>query len=171
VQTSAENNPDGGTAFRVVLPAAAAVPERVAQDEGDPVSAAVQRARILVIDDEPAIQTVVARVLSDQHHVTGALRASDALARIAAGARFDVILCDVMMPQMTGIELYETLRARFPGQAERVVFLTGGAFTSGTAQFLEVNTRPVVHKPFDARKLRAVVNQFAGSVGTPTRAV
>jgi PAS domain S-box-containing protein len=157
---SAESVAGKGTTFRVVLPASGAGRMNASTPSSSPPSLAARRARILVVDDEPLIQRAMTRLLSGDHDVTGETRAPDALARIAGGDRFDVIFCDVMMPQMTGIELYNRLAEGFPEQADRLVFLTGGAFTGGAASFLERSCRPVVNKPFDTRTVYAVIGEL-----------
>ena len=85
-------------------------------------------------------------------------RAEEALARIKSGKRFDVILSDLMMPQMTGMDLYEELTRVSVDQAERMIFLTGGAFTAQARAFLDAVTNQRVDKPFDAIHLRSIIN-------------
>ena len=149
------SEPGRGSAFTVELPVAEVTgpSTRKAPDE----RVAVRRGRVLVIDDEPLIRTVVARTLK-QHEVSGETAAQAALERIRAGERFDVILCDVMMPQMSGVDFYALLEKDVPEQAARVVFITGGAFTQAAQQFLDRVTNPKVTKPFDVRDLRALVD-------------
>jgi CheY-like chemotaxis protein len=89
-----------------------------------------------------------------------ATRAIDALQRIQSGERFDVILCDLMMPQVTGMELHAELAARDPAQAAKMVFVTGGAFTSDARGFLDKVPNRRLEKPFDLGTLRALVNQL-----------
>ena len=147
---------DRGTTFRVTLPAAVGEPgERAAPPPAPPSS---RRGRILVIDDEPMVAKVLSRALGVDHTVVTVSRATEALARIAAEPPFDVVLCDIMMPQMTGVELYEELRRRDPGVAERVIFLTGGAFTASARTFLDGVPNQRVEKPFDPHHLRALIN-------------
>ena len=77
---------------------------------------------------------------------------------LVASSTFDVILCDVMMPQMTGIEFYQVLSVIEPDQAARVGFITGGAFTGGTQRFLDSTPNPKLEKPFRIDRLRAFVD-------------
>ncbi|MBI1947542.1 MAG: response regulator [Deltaproteobacteria bacterium] len=146
-----------GTTFRVLLPAArtAAVTEPVAVPHA---TAAPRRARILVIDDEPMIGQAVRRILAKEHEVVVTTDARVALDRVRAREAFDVILCDLMMPQMTGMELHGELRKLDPALADRIVFLTGGAFTPAARAFLDEVPNQRVEKPFDAQHLRALVN-------------
>jgi CheY-like chemotaxis protein len=71
-----------------------------------------------------------------------------------------VILCDLMMPRMSGMELYAEVLKISPEQAERMIFMTGGAFTPRAREFLDTTTNPRVDKPFDAASLRAAVNRM-----------
>jgi CheY-like chemotaxis protein len=103
------------------------------------------------------IRTILRRVLKS-HEVHVLSDAKDALSVIRNGARFDAILCDLMMPAMTGIEFHDLLRREFPDQAGAVMFLTGGAVSKETAAFLESVPNVQLPKPFDVVKLRASVD-------------
>jgi CheY-like chemotaxis protein len=100
------------------------------------------------------------RVLSDQHDVVTETDAAVALARIARGETFDVIFCDLMMPNMGGVDVHAALFANRPDLARRLVFLTGGAFSQRTEEFLETVANPVVAKPFTVEGLRALVADY-----------
>ncbi|TAK18670.1 MAG: response regulator [Myxococcaceae bacterium] len=146
-----------GTTFRVTLPLATSeLSEEVPHAVLD--RAARRRGRILVIDDDPMIARVVKRTLSADHEVVATGRPTEALERVTSGERFDVILCDLMMPQMTGMELHAELRKVDPAHANRVIFLTGGAFTPAARAFLDEVPNQRVEKPFDSNYLRALVN-------------
>jgi len=152
-----ESEPGAGTVFRVQLPAARS--EDLPRSAPLLVVATVgPRGRVLVIDDEQTIGTAVRRVLSREHDVVITTGAQEARARLATGDRFDVIVCDLMMPNVTGVEFFEQLVRDDPGHAERVIFLTGGAFTTSTRTFLENVKNLWIEKPFDASQLRALVN-------------
>jgi CheY-like chemotaxis protein len=117
----------------------------------------VRRGRVLIIDDERLIATAVQRTLAIDHEVTVLERARPALERLLNGNRFDLILCDLMMPEMTGIELYAELLRQQPDQACRMVFLTGGPSTNLVKDFLARVPNAHIEKPFDTRRLRALV--------------
>lgn len=117
-----------------------------------------QRGRILVIDDEEAILTAVRRALRN-HDVDIETHARKALARIADGSKYDLILCDLIMQGMTGMQLYSELTANHPQVADRVLFMTAGGFTGEIRDFLGNVNNGVLHKPFDVKTLRWLVDQ------------
>jgi CheY-like chemotaxis protein len=111
-------------------------------------------ARVLVVDDEPLVGRAVARVLGQRHEVLVATSGREALALIDEGRDFDLVLCDLMMPGMSGMELYEAVAARAAGLLDRFVFLTGGAFTVEAEAFLNSTRAERIIKPFDSAALR-----------------
>ena len=115
------------------------------------------RSRVLVIDDEIAIARCIGRLLRDECDVVTVSRGSEALAKIDAGEPFDIILCDVMMPEMTGMDVYARLLERDPSYKDRIHFMTGGAFTPEAARFIESLARPPLMKPIDRTKLRSML--------------
>jgi len=121
------------------------------------------RRRVLIVDDDATLARALQRSLARDHDVVVLGRARELLEQIEAGERFDVILADVMMPEMTGVDMYERLRQLAPDQAERVVFLTGGAFTAAANDFLASVPNQVVEKPFDPKSLRVIIAGFAPS--------
>ncbi len=142
-----------GTTFTVSFPpapesAAATVPERGSGPS--PV-----RLRVLVIDDEPAVGRALRRMLSG-HDVTLSGPGDDAIGLVLSGA-YDAFLCDVMMPGLSGLEIYARVRERDPALVRRFVFVTGGAFTSEAEEFLASVPNEVIRKPFSAESVRAAL--------------
>ena len=160
-----ESVPGRGTTFRVILPPASETagtpPARPATEEPSG-SKTGRRVSVLVIDDEPLINKLVASILAPDHDVTCETSAEVALARIRGGERFDAILCDVMMPQMTGMDLHDALLEIAPKQANVMLFLTGGAFTPRARAFLDRVPNATIDKPFDAVTLKVRVRQLVG---------
>jgi CheY-like chemotaxis protein/two-component sensor histidine kinase len=150
-----------GTTFRVFLPPARAEAGEVARRTGPvpEVEPARRRGRVLVIDDEVMVAAAVRRAIEGEHDVATLNSAVDALQRITGGERFDVILCDLMMPVMTGMDLHAELSRLEPGQAAQMIFLTGGAFTAKARAFLDQVPNPRLEKPFDLANLRVLVNE------------
>jgi PAS domain S-box-containing protein len=148
-----------GTTFRVALPVALKE-ERDAAAPVVPSPVAGRRGRILVVDDEQLVVRGVKRILSKEHEVVATVAAKEALARCVAGEKFDLILCDLMMPDMTGMDLHRELLKIAPEQASRMIFLTGGAFTPKARQFLSETPKEHLEKPFDPANLRAIVQRY-----------
>lgn len=124
-----------------------------------PKTAAGPRGRILVIDDEPMLCTVIDRILGIDHDVTTVTSAKEALGKLG-GERFDLILCDLMMPGMTGMDLHARLQELAPDQTAKLVFMTGGAFTENAQAFLAGLPNESIAKPFKSAKLRELVDRL-----------
>lgn len=112
--------------------------------------------KILVVDDQPMLGKAIRRMLAG-HDVTVVAAAREALGKIEAGERFDVIISDLMMPGMTGMELHDAIAAIAPDQVRKMVFMTGGAFTPQAQTFFEQVGCPTLEKPFDKAALHAVI--------------
>ncbi|MEO8551521.1 MAG: response regulator, partial [Kofleriaceae bacterium] len=106
----------------------------------------------------PLVLLAIQRSLS-AHEVICVDNCADALALLARGERFDVILTDLAMPGMTGIAFFEELARRSRDQAETVVFVTGGALTATSEDFLQATTNPCIEKPFTSGSLQALVTR------------
>ncbi|HEY0881573.1 MAG TPA: ATP-binding protein, partial [Archangium sp.] len=152
-----ESTPAQGTRFLVRLKS---VPKVAVVPKLRLVTTAVAespRARILVVDDEPAIRRALSRLLGREHDVTAAGSGKEAKALLEQDKAFDIILCDLMMPEMTGMELHAWLAEAAPALAQRVVFISGGAFTPRAAAYLEQVDNRELSKPFVHAELKALV--------------
>ncbi|WNG21204.1 ATP-binding protein [Cystobacter fuscus] len=157
-----------GTVFRVVLPP----PAR--REPGGPEAAppgpvppraevpAMRRGRLLVVDDEARVLSSLERTLGRTHEVIAFDRAQAALAWMEQGQPWDLILCDVMMPEMTGMEFHEALAQRMPERVRDIIFITGGAFTATAREFLARVDNARLDKPFDLEALCALVEARLG---------
>ena len=143
-----------GTVFRVRLPVAVAPARSVTPFP----RRAVRRARILIVDDEPTLVRTLVTLLSEEHDVVGATSGADALGILMADQTFDLVLCDLMMPYVTGMDLYERLAKERPGLEKRLAFMTGGAFTARARDFLRDVTNPRVDKPFSPAMVTDILN-------------
>jgi len=160
-----------GAVFRVALPAApassAAPSSASASPEAEapqaPVSEPTGPARILVVDDDVKVARAIGRALR-AHDVTVVNSGREALARVSMES-FDVLFCDLMMPDVSGMEMYETLRSRDPALTERMVFVTGGAFSERARVFLSQTSLPWHQKPVDASELRESVTSVLSALG------
>jgi len=121
------------------------------------------RAKVLVVDDDEAVGRAVKRSLSRHHDVTVTTTGADVLDRMRTGERYDAILCDLMMPEITGMDLYHRLAEVPPDQGERMIFLTGGAFAPKATDFLLRVGNPRLEKPFDVPSLLALISTFVSA--------
>jgi CheY-like chemotaxis protein len=122
-----------------------------------PSKPAAPRGRILVVDDEPMIVRAIQRLLEGEHEVTLSTDPIAVVDQLRAGRRFDVILCDLMMPTMSGIDVYNAIRDMDADQARRIVFMTGGAFTERALEFLAAIDNARIEKPLERATLRAAI--------------
>jgi CheY-like chemotaxis protein len=116
---------------------------------------------LLVIDDEPALGEIIRRRLADECQIDVVTDARAALAKIAETrlAPYDLVLCDLMMPEMTGMELHARVARDHPGVERRFVFMTGGAFTARATQFLAEVKNQCLEKPFEMDVVRALLGR------------
>ena len=149
-----------GTTVRLVLPSAPRIQVTTYAEPAGPVVSATRR-RLLIIDDEPQVLSALRRLLQREHDVEVESEAQAALARLERGERFDLILCDLMMPRMSGVEFLGAVKVARPDLAPRVVFMTGGAFTEEARAFLREVPNPFLDKPIDPDRLRALVREVA----------
>jgi signal transduction histidine kinase/CheY-like chemotaxis protein len=157
-----------GTTVRVSIPSFAGAPPptpvitRVSTGNG-------RSGKILVIDDDAAICTAIRRTLGRRHQVTTTTSGREAVDRITGGERYDLILCDLMMPMVTGMEVHSELHQAVPEQADRIVFLTGGAFTAEAREFLKRIPNERFEKPFDGGRLRMLAKEMVDDTKPPPK--
>jgi two-component system NtrC family sensor kinase len=144
-----------GSTFRVRLPASPRE-ARSSQRPRTGTSPPVRRGRVMVIDDEPQVSASLQRMLAKEHDVVAHTSSRAAARELRTGARYDLILCDLMMPDLPGWQLYTTLSEEQKGL---VVFMTGGAFQPPAREFLAGIKNPVLDKPVDPRQLRALLRE------------
>jgi PAS domain S-box-containing protein len=171
-EISVESEIGRGSRFTVRLPACVAevseqavasvpsqAPERVS------IVARGRRLKLLVIDDEPNMRSLVTRLLASRYEVTSADGVRAALSCLNQMPDYDVILCDLMMPGESGIDFFAVIRRLYPDLLPRIAFITGGAVTPDTRQFLETSARPVLNKPFELGSLLAFVDAVVRAHG------
>ncbi|HKO48661.1 MAG TPA: ATP-binding protein, partial [Polyangiaceae bacterium] len=160
-----------GSTFRIVLPPATLALS--AEPSAEPTSAPPSsgfRGRVLIIDDDPMVGALLCRILEKQHEVTCLADGKQALDLLLSGDRYDVILCDLMMPGTNGMNIYATLSSALPEQLQRLVFVTGGAVTPATRKFLEDIPNQLVEKPFSPNQIRTLVSELLGDGQAPAQA-
>ncbi|MCA9647944.1 MAG: response regulator, partial [Myxococcales bacterium] len=112
-----------------------------------------------IVDDEPVVLKALKRILK-QHEVELAHSGKQALERLLDKQElFDVIVCDMMMPEVSGLEVYQRLDAEAPDLALRMVFMTGGAFTPAAREFLAEHKDRWLEKPFDRQRVLELIQE------------
>jgi two-component system, cell cycle sensor histidine kinase and response regulator CckA len=150
-----------GTTFTVRLPASEGRPEAAPAPGLPPPNPA--RGRVLVVDDEPGNLEVLRRILKKNHEVLAALTGLDAMSILEReGGRVDAVVTDINMPDMNGVDFYKTVAAKFPGLEKKMVFITGGLFDQGMADFLKTVPNTCLEKPFTFEDILRAVSQSAG---------
>jgi nitrogen-specific signal transduction histidine kinase/ActR/RegA family two-component response regulator len=156
---SFESEP-GRTVARVLLPVAAA-PAEVEPEPVEPLSGGdLAGLRILIVDDDDLVARSLQRILT-AHEITAVSSGAGALDVLRERSDFDLILCDLMMPGMTGMDLYEVVAEAHPALAGRIVFSTGGAFTDGAREFCERHATRVLGKPVSVEALTRILAEAA----------
>lgn len=150
-----------GTTFRVVLPAAPkgstardSSPQLLARTA--PICTGLQ---ILVIDDEPLIGRSLGRLLAGNHVTT--TTSGKAALRALSQQEFDVVFCDLMMPDMSGIDVFHALETTRRAQAERIVFMTGGAYSDSAREFLSSVPNLRLDKPIDPETVKQTLSRLS----------
>ena len=160
-----------GAHFHVLLPVTLSdVAPSVAP--ADPLNAgadeapASRRECLLMVDDEEDILEFASRALLDSgYHVDTAMNGLEALQRLAA-CQYDLVLCDIKMPQMDAFQLWDALLEKFPRITKRIMFVTGDVVGEETSEFLERTQAPCLQKPFELEQLLTRVRQFLDVLGT-----
>jgi CheY-like chemotaxis protein len=117
------------------------------------------RPRVLIVDDEPQLRKSLARALSRDAVVETAASMREALDHLRSGAQFDVILSDVMMPDGSGMDLHDAIKAEFPERVRGLVFMSGGISPALEARMALLSNR-LIEKPVDVATLRALLSSL-----------
>jgi DNA-binding NtrC family response regulator len=126
-----------------------------------PGGTAARRARVLVVDDEPRMRRALERLLAPEHEVVLVGGAREALDLVERGETWDVVLCDLMMAGLSGMDLHGEILARAPALAGRVIFMTGGAYTREAQDFLARVPNRRLDKPFRPEALERLLREVA----------
>jgi signal transduction histidine kinase/ActR/RegA family two-component response regulator len=151
----------GNTVARVILPVAEGqVASAPAAAPAASVAADIPALRILIVDDDERVARSLQRVLA-AHDVAAVASGAAALELLARRTDFDLILCDLMMPGMSGMDLHRAVAETYPALAPRMVFVTGGAITDAARAFCERHADRVLGKPVSAEELSRVLRAAA----------
>ncbi len=156
-EIEAATAPEGGCLMRVVLPVAT----RTTIDPSRSEVPEVSRRKILLVDDDADVRKVLCRMLEPMHEVVVVDSGHAALEHILGGETFDVILCDLRMPRMTGMELYDRLREILPAEAQRMIFMTGGASSARATRLVQSSHLIVLDKPVELTALARALHSIA----------
>jgi CheY-like chemotaxis protein len=155
-----ESRAGQGSVFRVVLPAVpvSRPPISLWPEQGPSIPPPrTPRGRVLVVDDEPVLAAALGRSLEPEFEVEVLGNGRAALERLRRDPPFDAVLCDLIMPELTGMDLHDALKETDPDLVERIIFMTGGTFTRRARDFLASIPNPALDKPFDIRALEALL--------------
>jgi len=158
-----ESTPGKGTTFIIELPIATGEQGVIKEEKAAKKKSRRPRRKttdnILIVEDEPAIRDVLTRTLSAKGYQVQAVSDGKAgLDKLAKNA-YDLIFTDLKMPGMSGIELYESIKKKYPALVKSVVFITGDVMTGDTAKFLNSAGRPYLVKPFDSKDMAGVMEK------------
>jgi nitrogen-specific signal transduction histidine kinase/CheY-like chemotaxis protein len=164
-EISVSSEPMRGTTFKVVLPFA---PEesaaRRAVAEPPPEEGESERSRILIIDDEPLLGQTLLYAFKGRHDVSICTSGRDGLKRLSTDASsFDLVLCDLMMPDVSGSAVYENLKEAHPELLSRFVFMTGGAFTDRARDFMAQYPGEQLEKPFNIADVEKLLRRMTAA--------
>ncbi len=160
-----DTTPRALEALRASAPTPAPVAPAPTRSQWAP--AASSRGRILIIDDEPRLGQSMRMLLEPSHDVVVTTRGSEALGWVAQGQHFDLVLCDLQMPEMTGMDVYARLRERAPELARRLIFISGGAYTQATNDFVRTVSNRILEKPVRPDELLNTIAQALAAHGPP----
>ncbi|HJN72732.1 MAG TPA: ATP-binding protein [Myxococcota bacterium] len=151
-----------GTTMRVTLPAL--LDETTFAESYTPTPLPIEperKARVLIVDDEPLVCSTLRRGLAGAATVRVACSVQEALDALRKDNDVDAIVCDVMMPNLGGADLYQALQERWPQLASRMIFMSGGTLTARAQRVIGSSGRPVLEKPFDLHVLRGMIEDLA----------
>jgi signal transduction histidine kinase/CheY-like chemotaxis protein len=156
---SVENVPTGGARFTIQLPVGQGV-EVLAAPAARP--AATRSAHILVVEDERSLRDVLVEMLATLGHLVAAAPTGTAAIRLLERDTYDVVLLDLVLPEVDGQGVWQWIRTHRPGLASRVIFMTGDTIRVGSQRFLQEAGRPVLNKPLALAHIGEVIEELVG---------
>ena len=151
--------PDRGTRFELIVPVNTGLKPVERPRESRPISEApTTRARILIVDDDAMVLSALRRRLRRRYDIVTVLGGVEALARLEEDPDFDAVICDLMMPEVDGKSFYESTQKLYPDLADRIIFMSGGAFTPRLRKFAASVSNPVLQKPVTREHLESMLS-------------
>jgi len=154
----AESKVGQGTLMRIVLPVKGRLKQAPKKDPQ--ARSSVGKLRILMVDDEVYFLRAIKRSLGKYHEVQILDGAEQGLAHLGQDDRYDLVMADLMMPGMNGVEFFKELEARHPQLVPKVVFMSGGVFEDDVRAFLKREGQPVLNKPFKIAEFEQVIGKL-----------
>jgi PAS domain S-box-containing protein len=162
---TADSQVGRGTIFRVTLPTSSRLAQPRMATPFPFAAPNAARVRVLVVDDELPVAAMLSKLLAVECQVRITTSGREALELMLGPEPFDVVLCDLLMPGMSGMDLHRQLAELRPGLEERFVFMTGGAFTPRAGEFLARVGNQRIEKPFDLNQVRRMVRKLGARFG------
>jgi signal transduction histidine kinase/CheY-like chemotaxis protein len=159
-EITADHDRAEGALFRVRLPALSDQPGHPGSPGPLPSR---RRHRLLAIDDEVLLLKAYRRMLIEHHDIELAYSGAEGLKLLEHDRRFDVILCDLQMPELSGADVYRLVSERWPGLERRFIIITGGAFSPEARRFIEEGTVTCLNKPFQLSEILEIIDRSAAS--------
>jgi CheY-like chemotaxis protein len=153
------SEPGRGSTFRVTFPVQSKPPPPGPRPAAPAQVQGGKRPRVLLVDDEAHLGVTLAVGLRDQADVVPVRSGREAVRTLLADDSFDLVLCDLMMPDLTGMDVFEQVGARRPELRGRFVFMTGGAVTERARKFLEQIPAQRLDKPFRLEQVEALLRR------------
>ncbi len=116
--------------------------------------------RIMLIDDDEELLDVLKEIFSVYYQCKGFSNADEALVEIKSGTSYDCIVCDLMMPKMSGFEFYAAVRSSQPTWLSRILFMTGGSYSKEMNEFLNKPEINYCGKPIQVKAILKLVNDL-----------
>ncbi|MDH5676415.1 MAG: ATP-binding protein [Myxococcales bacterium] len=151
-----ESEVDKGSCFTVSLPVVSEAARTSLPDLQEASFDSTPKARVLIVEDQPSVAQALARFLPE-HETTVAASGLAGLELLEGPKRFDVVFCDLMIPDLGGIELYQHVAQARPELERAFVFMTGGVFTPEARRFVEHHRERCIDKPFDAGQVHSAL--------------
>jgi len=152
-----------GSLFRVILPISEVQESSIIQPESAPPNAnklETTGRRVLIVDDDKEVLGMFHNIVSRKFEATSFNDSREALKAIASGQNFDCIVCDLMMPNLGGMEFFQKLKEVSPEHCKKIIYITGGSFTSVTDQFLRTPGIVFMEKPISFKDLLSAIEKI-----------